>query len=99
MGKCTSLNLEELEKNIIDEVNEFERKVELGRKLKMIINKHGFNINALHVDKKEALKTYELYGENMDVKEIIWRGWQKDLRQLFDKQCDRKVIGSWEKGK
>ena len=28
----------------------------------------------------------------MDMKEIIWRGWQKDLRQYLDKQCDRKVI-------
>ena len=27
LGKCTSLNLEELEKNVIDEVNEFERKI------------------------------------------------------------------------
>ena len=49
------------------------------------------------MNKKEALKTYELYGKNMDMKEIIWRGCQKDLRQYLDKQCDRKVI--WGVGK
>ena len=65
--------------------------------MKIIINKQCFNINALGVDKKEALKTYELYGKNMDMKEINRRGWQKDLRQYLDKQCDRKVI--WVIGK
>ena len=60
--------------------------------MKTIINKSGCNINGLERDKKEALHTYELYGKNMDMKEIIWRGWQMDLRQYLDKQCDRKVI-------
>ena len=76
LRKCTSLNLEELEKNVIDEVDEFERKIELGRQLKIIINKHDFNINALSGDKKDAMKTYELYGKNMNMKEINWRGWK-----------------------
>ena len=73
-GKCTSLNLEELEKNVESQVNEFNRKIELGKKLKIIMNKRGFNINVLESDMKEALKTYELYCQNMDMKEIIWRG-------------------------
>merc|ERR1711954_309938 len=33
----------------------------------------------------------------MDMKDIEWRGWQKDLRQYLDKPCDRKVI--WVVGK
>ena len=41
-------------------MNELNRKIELGRKLKIIINKRGFNKNALESDMKEALKTYEL---------------------------------------
>ena len=97
LGKCTSLNLEELKKNIVSQMNEFDRKIELGRNSKIIINECGFNINGLESDMKEALKTYELYGKNMDMKEIIWRGWQKDLRQYLDKQCDRKII--WVVGK
>ena len=31
------------------------------------------------------------------MKDIEWRGWQKDLRQYLDKPCDRKVI--WVVGK
>jgi len=33
----------------------------------------------------------------MDMKDIEWRGWQKDLLQYLDKPCDRKVI--WVVGK
>ena len=81
LGKCTSLNLVELEKNVESYVDEFNRKIELGRNLKIIINKRGFNTHALPENMKEALKTYELYGRNMDMEEIEWRGWQKDLRE------------------
>ena len=92
LGMCTSLNLEELEKNVESQVNEFNRKIELGRNFKIILKKHGFNINALPENMKEALKTYELYGKNMNMEEINWRGWQKDLREYLDKPCNRKVI-------
>ena len=74
LGKCTSSNFEELENNVESQVDEFNRKFEVGRQLKIIINKHGFNINALPENMKDALKTYELYGRNMDMKEINWRG-------------------------
>ena len=30
--------------------------------------------------------------KNMDMKEIEWRGWQRDLRHYLDKPCDRKII-------
>ena len=52
-----------LEKNVLSQMKEFERKIELGRNLKIIINECGVNIHALPSDMKEALNTYELYGE------------------------------------
>ena len=93
---CTD---EELENEVININKEFNRKIELGQKLNKIVNKHGFNENIFECenDKKVALKTYKLYGKNMDMKDIEWRGWQKDLRQYLDKPCDRKVI--WVVGK
>ena len=60
--------------------------------MKIIINKHGFNTHALPENMKEALKTYELYGKNMDMEDIKWRGWQKELREYLDKPCNRKII-------
>ena len=90
---------EELENEVININKEFNRKIELGRKLNKIVNKHGFNENIFECenDKKVALKTYKLYGKNMDMKDIEWRGWQWDLRQYLDKPCDKKVI--WVVGK
>ena len=61
------------------------------------MDKHGYNENGLDNDMMVALKTYELHGKNMDMKDIEWRGWQMDLRQYLDKPCDRKVI--WVVGK
>ena len=86
------MNLEVLEKNVWSYVDEFNRKIEIGRNLKIIINKHGFNTHALPENMKEALKTYELYGKNMDMEDIKWRGWQKELREYLDKPCNRKII-------
>ena len=88
---CTD---EELENEVININKEFNRKIELGRKLNKIVNKHGFNENIFECenDKKVALKTYKLYGKNMDMKDIEWRGWQRDLRQYLDKPFDRRVM-------
>merc|ERR1711954_587212 len=85
-------NDKELENRVIAQMEEFEQKIELGRKLKIIVNKHNFNVNGLEKDMKDALDIYELHGKNMDMKDIEWRGWQRDLRQCLDKPCERKVI-------
>ena len=54
---------EELEKSVSAQMDEFDRKMELGRYVKLVVDKHGYNVNGLDNDMKEALKTYELHGE------------------------------------
>ena len=90
--KYTGLNFEKLERNVECEVDEFNRKIELGRNLKIIINEENVNTHALPQNMKDALHTYELYGKKMDMQEINWRGWQMDIRQYLDKPCNRKII-------
>ena len=90
--KYKNIDLEKLRSECFAINQEFERKIELGRNLNKIINEEGFNIHAFPESMKEALKTYELYGKNMDMEEIKWRGWQMDLRQYLDKPCNRKII-------
>ena len=46
-----------------EQLEEFNRKIELGRCGKLLVDKHGYNVNGLDNDMKEALKTYELHGE------------------------------------
>ena len=48
--------------------------------MKLVVDESGFTENGLGNGAKEALKTYTLNGENMDMKDIEWRGWQRDLR-------------------
>ena len=86
-----------VQKRVFANLKEFDRKMELGRYVKLVVDTNGLNENGLDYDMKEALKTYKLYGKNMDMKDIEWRGWQRDLRQYLDKPCDRKVI--WVVGK
>ena len=88
--KC--MNLEMLEKKIVTDMKEFNRKIELGRNVKIIIKKHGFNTHGLQENMKEALKTYELYGKNIDKEEFKWLWWKMELRKYLGKQCNRKNI-------
>ena len=77
--KYSSSNFEKLENYVLSQMEKFERKIVLGRKLNIIIEKHDLNIHALPESMKEALKTYELYEKKMDMEEINWKGWQNDL--------------------
>ena len=44
--KCTNIDLEKLRSECFAINQEFERKIELGRNLKKIVNEEGFNIHA-----------------------------------------------------
>ena len=57
-AKCTNINFEKLRRECIAEGEEFNRKIELGRQLKIIINGEDLNIHALSANKKDALLTY-----------------------------------------
>ena len=93
--KYSSSNFEKLEKFVLSENSKFERKIVLGRKLKIIIENHDVNTDSLPQNMKDALVTYDLYGKKMDMnmQEINWNGWQKDLIQYMNYvSCNMKVI-------
>ena len=59
-----------VQKRVFAELEEFDRKMELGRYVKLVVDKHGVNENGLGNDTKEALKTYELHGKNKEEEDI-----------------------------
>ena len=60
------------------ELQEFNRKKEMGRKIKEIIdNKANFNENALSKESKETLDIFNLYGKSSQMVKTNWRGWQQ----------------------
>ena len=61
-----SVTDEELENEVIHINGEFNRKIELGRYVKLLVDQHGFNENGLDNDMKDALKTYELHGKTKE---------------------------------
>ena len=52
-----------VKKRVFVELEEFDRKMELGRYVKLVVDTNGLNENGLDNDMKEALKTYKLYGK------------------------------------
>ena len=63
---CTDEKFIAVKKRVFAELEEFDRKMELGRYVKLVVDKHGVNENGLGNDTKEALKTYELHGKNKE---------------------------------
>ena len=75
------------------EMQEFNRKKEMGRKLKEIMeNNVNFNENALSKEKKEALDIFNLYGKSSQLLKTNWRGWQQGLRTYLNKPTEREII-------
>ena len=60
---CTSGNDKELENRVISQMEEFEQKTQLGRKLRLIVYEHNCDVNGLEKD-KNTLDIHELYGKN-----------------------------------
>jgi hypothetical protein len=91
-------------KNIVDkkgilindmtkEMLDFNRKKEMGRKIKEIMEGDAsFNENALSKEKKEALDIFNLYGKSSRIQKTNWRGWQRELRVYLNKPAEREII-------
>ena len=84
LDNIKSVNYEELKHRIAAHMEYVNRKIEMGQMVRQIVDEDGYNEKLLAKEGEEALDTYQLYGKNMDMKEIEWRGWQMDLRQYLD---------------
>ena len=56
-----------VQKRASDRMKEFNRKIELGRYVKLVVDTNGYNESGLDNDMMEELKTYKLYVKNMDM--------------------------------
>jgi hypothetical protein len=78
---------------VMEEMQEFNRKKEMGRKIKEIMdNTANFNENALPKEMKEALDIFNLYGKSNKILKTNWRGWQQGLREYLNKPTEREII-------
>ena len=78
---------------MIEDNEDFERKIELGCKAKNIMFENSnLRIAAMSKEIQEAIELYDRYGQNTNNKQITWRGWQQELRSYLDDKCDRKIF-------
>ena len=68
---------EMIEKEMEIDIAESKRKIELGRIMTGIAEKKNMNIYLLPKDKQEAIEFYEKFGQNMEKRDIQWKGWQQ----------------------
>merc|ERR1711873_253744 len=55
LNNVKGVNYEEMEKTILSEMKEFERKIEIWKIVKTVVNNHSLNVNGLERAKKDAL--------------------------------------------
>ena len=56
---------DDLAKRVLSQIKELNRKIKVGVTLKLTVDKHGYNVNELSQDMKDALKTYDKLLQNM----------------------------------
>ena len=66
----SKLDVVALKNSIISEINEYERKLELGREVKRIILELNASTAGLSVEHAEALELFENSGKVKDVKSL-----------------------------
>ena len=66
----SKLDVVALKNSIISEINEYERKLELGREVKRIVLELNASTAGLSVEHAEALELFENSGKVKDVKRL-----------------------------
>ena len=92
MKKVEEKEVETLEKEMKIVYAESKRKIELGRKMAYIAEKNDMNTFLLPKDMQEAIDLYEKFGQNIEKKDIQWKGWQQKLCGYLNEKCDRKIF-------
>ena len=63
---CPSETFIALQKRVSAQMKDFNRKIELGRYVKLVVDTNGYIVNRLNNDMKEAMNTYVLHGETKE---------------------------------
>ena len=81
-----------LKNKIVRGVNEYQRKLELGREIKEIV--HELNAPTASLDKAdmEALELFENRGQVKEIEAVEWRPWQIDMLEYVKNPTKRRII-------
>ena len=85
-------DLEKLEKAALQKQEEYEEKVNLGKKLYTILDKGVVTEESFPNDWKDALDIYMKQGTEIDCENVELKPWQTELMKLIKNPTDRHVI-------
>ena len=81
-----------LENKIMRCSNEYQRKLELGRKVKDILLKNDVATGCLEKGEMEALELFENRGQVKEIEAVEWRPWQMDILKYVNEPTKRRII-------
>ena len=70
-------------------VSEYQTKLKLGRKIKIILEKNSIPLESLN---KEQIEACELFKQYAEVKFVEWRPWQNEMIEYLHDPKQGKVI-------
>ena len=88
----SNVNVTALENSMMNEVNEYRRKLELGRQIKEIALKKDMPTVCLSKEKMEALELFENWGQVKEIEAVEWRPWQIDMLEYVKNPTKRRII-------
>ena len=99
MGRvsCDETQYEMIKKHLQLDTSENIKKINLGRVIMDIVNEDKMTTSLLSKDDQEAINMFLKYGQSNVKRDIIWQGWQEDLRTYLNEKCDREIV--WIVGK
>ena len=88
----STVDVAALKNKIVREGIEYQRKLELGKKIKEIVLELNIPTASLDKDKMEALELLENCGHVKEIKAVEWRPWQKKILEYLNNPTHRRVI-------
>ena len=88
----STLDVVALENVMVGDENEYQRKLELGREVKQLVQELHVPTACLRKEYAEALELFENRGQVKKVKPVEWRPWQYELKEYVNNPTPRRVI-------
>ena len=84
--------IEQLERDLLQDNKIYLNKIELGRKISIVIEKGVVQEESLTKERQEALKLYRKRKPRFDIATTVLRSWQEQALELFETPTERSII-------
>ena len=90
--KIIEKTIEDLREELLEDNNIYLDKIELGRKISVIIQEGVIQEESLTKERQDALTLYRKRRPRFDISTILLRPWQEEALELFEVPTERSII-------